>query len=142
MLRLPRSLYLEMVAHCIAGLPNEACGMLAGTPDAAAVERIYPAANAAASARVYTVEPRDLLMADKDAERAGLQLIGVYHSHTHTDAFPSPTDIAQAPDPAWHYVVVSLRDTHPVVRSYRIAGERADEESVVVLGQRTLAVPA
>ena len=142
MLRLPRNLYLEMVAHCIAGLPDEACGLVAGVAGSDAVERLYPASNASASARVYTVEPRDLLAADKDAERAGLELIGVYHSHTHTDAFPSPTDIAQAPDPGWHYVLVSLRDTHPVVRSYRITGDRADEESVVVLGQRSLPVPA
>ena len=46
--------------------------------------------------------------------------MGVFHSHTHTDAYPSPTDVAQALDPGWHYVLVSLRDTHPVVRSYRI----------------------
>ena len=42
-----------------------------------------------------------------------MEIIGVFHSHTHTDAYPSPTDVAQAPDPDWHYVLVSLRDTHP-----------------------------
>ena len=55
------------------------------------------------------------------------------HSHTHTDAYPSPTDIAQAPDPAWHYVVVSLRD-EPVCRSYRILDGNPAEEPVVVDG--------
>ena len=44
----------------------------------------------------------------------------MFHSHTHTEAYPSPTDVAQAPDPSWHYVLVSLRDIQPVVRSYRI----------------------
>jgi proteasome lid subunit RPN8/RPN11 len=135
MLRLPRDLHLQMVAHCISGLPDEACGLLAGDPYGDTVARLYPTRNAAASARVYTVDSRDLLHADRDAERNGTQLIGVFHSHTPTDAYPSPTDVDQAPDPSWHYVVVSLRDTHPVVRSYRIAGSQIDEESVVVLGQ-------
>lgn len=135
MLRLPRDLHLQMVAHCISGLPDEACGLLAGDASRGTVARLYPTRNAAASARVYSVDSRDLLQADRDAERSGTQLIGVFHSHTHTDAYPSPTDVEQAPDPDWHYVVVSLRDTHPVVRSYRIAGGSIDEESVVVLGE-------
>ena len=134
MLRLPRDLYFEMVAHCIAGLPDEACGLLGGDASTGSVERCYPARNAAASARVYTVDSLDLLRADRDAEQGGFQLIGVFHSHTHTDAYPSPTDVEQAPDPSWHYVVVSLRDTHPMVRSYRIVDGRVDEESVVLLG--------
>lgn len=135
MLRLSRPLYLQMVAHCIRGLPEEACGLLAGDARTGAVERCYPTRNAAGSARVYTVDSRDLLHADREAEREGFQLIGVFHSHTHTDAYPSPTDVDQAPDPEWHYVLVSLRDTHPVVRSYRIAGGGIDEESVIVPGE-------
>lgn len=140
MLRLRRDLYLQMVAHCITGLPDEACGLLAGDPLTGSVERCYPTRNSAASARVYTVDSRDLLHADRQAEAAGVQLIGVFHSHTHSDAYPSPTDIDQAPDPAWHYVVVSLRDTHPMVRSYRIADGRVDEESVIVLGHSAVAI--
>jgi proteasome lid subunit RPN8/RPN11 len=81
---------------------------------------------------VYTVEPRDLLRADRAAEDAGWSLVGVWHSHTHTDAYPSPTDIAQAPDPDWHYVLISLRDTEPVVRSYRIRDGETEEEPVVL----------
>ena len=135
MLRMPRDLHLQMVAHCISALPDEACGLLAGDPSGGTVARVYPTRNAEASARVYSIDSRDLLQADRDAERNGTQLIGVFHSHTHTDAYPSPTDVDQAPDPGWHYVVVSLRDTHPVVRSYRIAGGQIEEESVVVLGQ-------
>ena len=69
------------------------------------------------------------MRADRDAEAHGVEIIGVFHSHTHTDAYPSPTDIAQAPDPGWHYVLVSLRDTHPVVRSYRIVGRAGSTRS-------------
>ena len=78
--------------------------------------------------KVYTVDPKDHLRADRDAERRGLEIIGVMHSHTHTEAYPSPTDVAQAPDPAWHYVIVSLKREAPVLRSYRIVdGEIAEE---------------
>ena len=122
-----------IVAHCLDGYPLEACGLLAGhLGERGEVERVYPTANSAASARLYTVEPRDLLRADRDATAAGLELIGVWHSHTHTEAYPSPTDVAQAPDPEWHYVIVSLRDTDPVLRSYIIANGKIAEERVVV----------
>ncbi len=132
MLRLPHDVYLQMVGHCLTGLPDEACGLLAGDPDGGLVATCYPTRNVAASAKVYTVDPREHLQADRDAESRGHQIIGVFHSHTHTDAYPSPTDVAQAPDPTWHYVLVSLRDTSPVVRSYRIVDGEVEEESVVV----------
>lgn len=131
-LTLPAHLWERVVAHCLAGLPLEACGMLAGRDEQ--VLEAYPTANAARSARLYTVEPRDLLRADRAAEAAGLQLIGVWHSHTHTAPYPSPTDIGQAPDPAWHYVLVSLADAEPVLRSYRIVGGQPEEEPVVLTG--------
>jgi proteasome lid subunit RPN8/RPN11 len=131
MLRLSRDVHLRMVGHCYDGLPLEACGLLAGaTANHAAA--CYPTANEAASARYYTVPPKELLRADRDAEESGMALIGVFHSHTHTDAYPSPTDIDQAPDPNWHYVLVSLRDEAPVVRSFRIADGKVSEEPVVV----------
>jgi [CysO sulfur-carrier protein]-S-L-cysteine hydrolase len=131
-LRLAQDVYAQMVGHCYDGLPLEACGLLGGDPATAKATLCYPTGNAAASARVYTVEPRDHLRADRDAEGRGLELIGVFHSHTHTDAYPSPTDVAQAPDPGWHYVLVSLRDIAPVVRSYRIVDGKIAEESVVL----------
>jgi len=134
MLRLPSEVYLKMIGHCIAGLPDEACGLLGGDPVTGEVTTCYPTRNVAASARIYTVDPLQHLKADRDAESHGDSILGVFHSHTHTDAYPSPTDVAQAPDPGWHYVIVSLRDTHPVVRSYSIVDGRAIEESVVLLG--------
>ena len=132
MLRLPAPVYAEIVGHCLGGLPDEACGLLGGDPVSGDVARCYPTRNLAASAKLYTVDPAEHLRADRDAESRGTEIIGVFHSHTHTDAYPSPTDIAQAPDPTWHYVLVSLRDSHPVLRSYRIHGEGVEEEPVVV----------
>ena len=132
MLRLPAPVYTQIVAHCLSGLPDEACGLLGGDLITGAVERCYPTRNLAASAKLYTVDPKQHLQADRDAESRGMVIMGVFHSHTHTDAYPSPTDVAQAPDPAWHYVLVSLRDTQPMLRSYRIIGERIEEEPVIM----------
>jgi len=132
MLQLTRDVYAPMVGHCYDGLPFEACGLLGGDPKTGRASLCYPTANLAASARVYTVDPRQHLRADRDAEERGLEIIGVFHSHTHTDAYPSPTDVAQAPDPSWHYVLVSLRDVAPVVRSYRIEDGKITEEPVVL----------
>ena len=89
-----------MVGHAYDGLPDEACGLFAGPPGTDRVTAFYPCRNAAESSRVYTIDPKDHLRADRDAEGRGLEINGVMHSHTHTDAYPSPTDVAQAPDPA------------------------------------------
>ncbi len=130
MLSLTRPVYEQMVAHCLAGLPDEACGLIGGEPTTGAGVTCYPTRNVAASATLYTVDPREHLRADRDAEANGYEIIGVFHSHTHTEAYPSPTDVEQAPDPQWHYVLVSLRDIEPVVRSFRIVDGMITEEPV------------
>jgi len=135
MLRITEAVHHQMVAHCLAGLPDEACGLLGGNLETGDVVTCYPARNVAVSAKLYEVDPKDYLRADRDAEAAGNSIIGVFHSHTHTDAYPSPTDVAQAPDPTWHYVLVSLRDIRPVVRSYRIVDGVITEEPVTVSSQ-------
>jgi len=118
-----------MTAHALGGFPLEACGLLIGDPDGTMVG-FRPCTNVAASSKLYTVAPKDMLRADRDAEDSGLQIIGVMHSHTHTDPWPSPTDVAQAPDPLWHYVIVSLRDDVPMLRSFRIVDGGITEEPV------------
>lgn len=135
MLRIGKKFLDQMVCHSLDGYPLEACGLLSGVvagPGTAEVRAVHPAINVTGSARVYEVDPRSMLRADREAEEAGGQLVGVYHSHTHTDAKPSPTDIAAAPDPDWHYVLVSLRDQHPAVRSWSIKNGKIEEEMVVL----------
>ena len=63
---------------------------------------------------------------------AGADIVGVMHSHTHTEPYPSVTDVNQAPDPSWHYVIVSLRDELPMLRSYRIVDGVITEEPVEI----------
>ncbi len=135
MLRLPRALLADLVAQALDEAPLECCGLLAGDPATGRVQRYFRCTNAAASARVYTVAGRDQLRATRQAEDAGLEIIGVVHSHTHTPPYPSATDITQAPDPTWHYAIVSLALAEPTLRSYRIADGAAYEEPVVVLDE-------
>ena len=132
--------YSQMVALAYDDLPLEACGLLGGRPGGpvgssrpALATTFYPTANLANSSKVYTVDPKAHLRAERDAEDRGHEIIGVMHSHTHTEAYPSPTDVAQAPDPGWHYVIVSLRDNAPTLRSYRIVGGEVVEEPVAVI---------
>jgi [CysO sulfur-carrier protein]-S-L-cysteine hydrolase len=134
-LSLTPTVWKQMVGHAYDGLPDEACGLLGGDPATGATTVFYPCRNAAESSRVYTVEPRDHLRADRDAEAQGLEIIGVMHSHTHTEAYPSPTDVAQAPDASWHYVIVSLKRESPVLRSFRIVDGEISEEAVGLDGR-------
>ena len=70
----------------------------------------------------------------RDAEDDGEEILGVVHSHTHTEGYPSPTDIRQAPDPQWHYVIISLRDGGTAMRSYKIVDGAVIEEPILVNG--------
>jgi len=134
-LQLAHAAWVELVAHAYDGLPDEACGLLAGPPGTDSATVFYPCRNAAASSRVYTIDPGDHLRADRDADERGLEINGVVHSHTHTDAYPSPTDLEQAPVPTWHYVIVSLRQDAPVTRSYRIVDGTCTEEPIALGGR-------
>ena len=134
-LTVTEAVWRQMVGHAYDGLPEEACGLLGGDLESGRVGVFYPCGNAAASSRVYTVDPGDHLRADRDAEGRGLEIVGVMHSHTHTEAYPSPTDVAQAPDPSWHYVIVSLKREAAVLRSYRIVDGAISEEEVSLDGR-------
>jgi proteasome lid subunit RPN8/RPN11 len=120
-----------MIAHAYAGLPDEACGLLGGTGDDATV--FVACANADASSKTFALGPDAWHKADLDIEGVGLELLGVVHSHTHTDAYPSPTDVAQAANPflgGWRWLLISLKHAEPAVRSYRITGDVIDEEEI------------
>lgn len=118
--------------------PLEMCGLIAGPLDEADDAEIaqaqifYPCYNVAQSSKVYTLEPLDHLRAERDADDRGWEIIGVVHSHTHSEPYPSPTDVAQAPDPGWHYVIVSLKRDGPELRSYRIVDGEISEEPVEI----------
>jgi proteasome lid subunit RPN8/RPN11 len=107
-----------ILAHCTQEYPLEACGMLIGDEDG--ILQAYPTRNEARSARVFVADPSDVANAHESAISRGLRVVGVYHSHTNSEAFPSPTDVAQAPDPNWFYVVVSLARPLAELRCFAI----------------------
>jgi [CysO sulfur-carrier protein]-S-L-cysteine hydrolase len=118
-----------VMATCIRALPNEGCGLLLGSADGTVTE-VLASVNVADSAKVYEIDSRVLLRASRRSDESGHVILGVFHSHTHSEAYPSPTDVAQAPDVSWHYVLVSLRDVPSVLRSFRIRDGVVDEEEV------------
>lgn len=132
MLAVSRSIHDQMVAHAYDCYPEEACGLLVGNPARAQVVHFVACENVAHSAKVYSIDPKVLLRSERDAEDSGLELIGVMHSHTHTEPYPSPTDVEQAPDPTWHYVIVSLKREAPETRSYRLTDGTIAEEAISV----------
>jgi proteasome lid subunit RPN8/RPN11 len=129
-LRLDRAAFDAICDRAFREYPLEMCGLIAGTSGADHAERFYPCRNAAESAKLYTIDPHDHLRAELDADDHDWEIIGVVHSHTHSEPYPSPTDVAQAPDPNWHYVIVSLKREAPELRSYRIVDTTISEEPV------------
>ena len=120
----------QIVAHARACKPHEMCGLLVGEPGGDRVLEFHACRNAAASAIVYTLDPKDYMRVEREADDRGLAVLGVVHSHTHTEAYPSPTDVAQAPDPNWNYAIVSLKYDPPRLRNFRIVGGEISETAL------------
>src|SRR5512141_664008 len=118
----------EMITHARAEAPNECCGIIAGKDGRPM--RLYRAINAEASPYRYSVDAKDLLRIHRDADSNGWDFLVIYHSHTHTEAYPSPTDVRLATWPDAYYVLVSLMEERPVVRAFRIEDGTITEESI------------
>lgn len=119
-IRISRELAAEMIDHCLAGRPHEACGIL-GAKDGEVV-RVFRMTNASFSPVRYSLDPKEQLAVYNKIEESGWELGGVFHSHTHTDAYPSPTDVRLASEDV-PYVIVSLAKDIPAIRAYRIIKE-------------------
>jgi len=106
-------------------LPNEACGLLAGS--GGMVVKHYPIRNADQSPVHYRMEPKEQLQAMIDIDDRGWELAAIYHSHTHTRAYPSGTDIRLAAYPDTLYLILSLAGSEPDLRAFRIVDEKVTE---------------
>jgi proteasome lid subunit RPN8/RPN11 len=127
---IPGAVRDAIIAHAQAGLPNEACGILAGTDGR--VEQFFPAESDEPSPYYYRIESRDQIRIMNAIDAAGLDLIGIYHSHTSSPAYPSRTDAEQAFWPDAVYVIVSLAGATPDMRGYRIRDMAISEEALRV----------
>lgn len=141
-MKLSRRQFEQILAQARSEAPNECCGVLLGLDDT--VEEIIPGRNIDAEPRRrYLMDPRDELRAFRLMDERGWGLVGIYHSHPATEAYPSETDKRRAHDddhrplfPGTRYVIVSLREPHhPEVRAFRFdaaGGVEVVPEDVVV----------
>ena len=131
MAKLERAFYEEIVAQGLREFPNECCGLIAaedGDP-----VRVFPMRNADASPATYRLDGKEQLQVFEELDAKGWDLWAIYHSHTHSDAYPSETDIKLAFYPEARYLLVSIADrANPVIRSFRILDGQVEEEELTL----------
>ena len=135
MIEISDEFVLEMIEHSRLENPNECCGILAGT--GGKVTKLYRIQNSTPSPYRYVMDPNEQLKAMKDADERYLNLMAFYHSHTHSPAYPSDTDIRMATESGWVdfcYVLVSLEDSSkPDVRFFDVSADgNVNEEEVKI----------
>jgi proteasome lid subunit RPN8/RPN11 len=129
MLTLPQKFIDEMIAHAREEAPNECCGIIAGQYGRAV--KLFRARNAEVSPYRYNVDPQDLFGMHRECAEKGWEFLAIYHSHTGSEAYPSPTDIRLAYWPEAYYLIVSLKDPeNPEVRAFRIIDGAVSEEEL------------
>lgn len=132
MIRIPKKIHDELIAHAREGFPLEICGLLGGIGDE--VSAIYRMTNTDASNEHFMMDPKEQFAVVKDLRSKGLTLLANYHSHPESPARPSEEDIHLALTPGVSYLIISLADaSQPVVRAYKIAQGRVDAEDLEIL---------
>lgn len=127
MLKLRKDLYEKMLKHCEDGLPNESCGLIAGTVDGdvKTVEKVYLLTNIDASREHFSMDPKEQLAAVKDARAAGLAMLGNFHSHPESPSRPSEEDKRLAYDSTAEYLILSLMEPgNPVLKAFGVDAEK------------------
>ncbi|MFQ5861354.1 MAG: M67 family metallopeptidase [Dehalococcoidia bacterium] len=134
MFRIEKQYAEEMVRHALEDDPNECCGFLAAKDGS--VVKLYRMTNVEHSPYRYNMDSRELYRVYREIEDNGWELLVIYHSHTHSQAYPSATDVRLATWPEAFYLVISLEDKeNPVVRAFRIVeGEVTEEPLEIVEG--------
>jgi len=143
MLQLSEDLLAQIHAHGEQAYPEEGAGFMLGADgDERAVQAIFPVSNAredAARHNRYLITPPDYMKAENEAERLGLSLIGVFHSHPDHPNNPSEFDREWA-QPTFSYVITSVRSGKALeTRSWRLVEDRSEfrEEQIKIIPQRS-----
>ena len=135
-LYLKKSDYTTILEHCTAGLPNESCGLLAGTKEdeEITVTKVYLLTNVDASIEHFSMDPKEQLTAVKDMRANGLVPLGNWHSHPESPSRPSEEDKRLAYDSTASYMILSLMDNeNPVLNSFHIEGTESEKEELVLV---------
>ena len=135
-LTIPASVADRLLKHARAELPNEACGLLAGDLATGIATAFHPARNEDESPLRYNVHPDDLVRIVLGIDDAGEDLVGIFHSHTHTPAVPSATDLRSAQYPDAFYVLATLSDPDAgpaeALRAWRIVDQQSSEVRLTI----------
>ena len=131
MLRLSSQLFNEMITHARYEDPNECCGLLAGKDDCAI--KLFPVVNSEQSPYRYNMDSQGLFRAYREIEDNGWEIVALYHSHTQTEAYPSPTDVRLVTWPDTLYIIISLMDPEcPLIKGFYIVGGVVQEQQLSV----------
>ena len=123
MLQLKKSDYDRILSHAVQGLPNEACGLIAGVVenDIKKIEEVYLLTNIDNSNEHFSMDPKEQLAAVKDMRAKGLTLLGNWHSHPDSPSRPSEEDKRLAHDSTVDYLILSLQDReNPVLNAFLV----------------------
>lgn len=126
----------DIFTHCTQGLPNESCGLLAGTVDreVKTVIQVYFLKNIDESPEHFSMDVKEQFKVISQIRKNGLQLIGNFHSHPSTPSRPSEEDIRLAFDPSLSYVIISLQDrNNPIIRSFNISNRETEIDQLQVV---------
>lgn len=119
-----------LIEHSKEEAPFEACGILAGKEGK--VAKVYRMQNSDRSPATFFMEPKEQLKVMKEIRNLGLEMLGIYHSHVATEAYPSAHDVELAFYPEASYVIISLKDKdNPNIRSFKIVDGKITEEKVL-----------
>jgi proteasome lid subunit RPN8/RPN11 len=117
-LRLARLVIDEVVAHAREASPAECCGVLLGT-DSEVVEAVRTD-NLSEDPNRYRVDPKGHFDARRSARRRGLEVVGFYHSHPHSEPEPSAADVSEATYPGYLYLIVRPLVEDAKIRVFRL----------------------
>jgi len=132
MLKIPRAIYNDIIAHAREGFPLEVCGILGGRDGV--VSAIYRMTNTDLSNEHFMMAPREQFAVVKELRAQGLDMAAIYHSHPETPARPSEEDIRLALTPGVSHLIVSLAvATETVARSFRITDGKVEPEELVLI---------
>jgi len=108
----------ELIAAARYAKPSECCGLLLGTP--AEITEAVPTRNLADDPNRFLIDPKEHIDIRRGARRRGVEVVGFYHSHPRSPAWPSPSDVAEASYPGHLYLIVSLTAKPPDIAIYRL----------------------
>jgi len=133
MVRIPKTIFQEMVDHAKREWPLECCGILGGKDKT--IQKSFELQNTEKSPVLYSMSPREQMKVFEEMEKESMKMVAIYHSHPHTIPFPSETDVKLTFYPDVSSIIISLKEEeNPVVKAFQIGKEAISVEEIEVIG--------